>query len=320
MGAGALVSDYGIGDTNFDTMMLTLDKTYKGNMSLSLTEMSTSTVPAIAAGSWVENNGALFKFDTESVISTTDPVTSTTVADGTVYMVLVPSGSSITAAFTATAPTWSDSKQGYYGTGALANYRHVARVLKATASYTDKFVIEGYYSFIENAYIEDATIGNDLTIKNDVVGSINCYDYSPNPSSAAFTDNSLGVTTSTNYIYLDIYKPCTFLLSMPIQLDIGGYAKLSSSIYLDGAWVTEDITTSSVYLFSSILHMNLIPTASYSLNTVNIIISLNPGQYRITKSYKGASSVNRFYLTGKIVGCYGHDDLSTSVGIVYDVS
>jgi hypothetical protein len=218
--AGTIVSDYAIGDANLDNIMLTLDKAFKGEGSITLTEMLTTTVPEIAAGSWVENNGALYKFDSNESISTTDPVTSTTVADGEIYLCLVPQsgsasgattdatgynigatsitlasagtgdilagdiiqfagdinkytitsgdgdvsnggtitiaspglqqaipasataitivGGSLSAAFTATAPVWSDSKQGYYGSGALANYRHIASMEKSTASYTDK--------------------------------------------------------------------------------------------------------------------------------------------------------------------------------------
>lgn len=168
--SGVLVSDFSIGDVNLDNIMLTMNKAYKGKMSLSLTKMDTTTVPAIAAGSWADNNGGLYKFDSEETISTTDPVTSTTVVDGVVFIVLVPSGSSITAAFTATAPEWSDSKQGFYkNTVGSGNYRYVARCLKATASFTEKFVIEGYYSFITGVHIDEAYIEN-LT-----VGNINMY-------------------------------------------------------------------------------------------------------------------------------------------------
>ena len=82
---------------------------------------------------------ALYKFDTEEAISTTDPVTSSTVADGAVYVCIVPDTTTATAEFTATAPTWSDSKQGWYGTGGQANYRYVNfRMDKSGASYYDK--------------------------------------------------------------------------------------------------------------------------------------------------------------------------------------
>jgi hypothetical protein len=137
--AGDRVNNYSQVDTNILELQLTTDKTFKGYHQLTLTNYDNTTVPAIAAGSAIECNGALYKFDTEEAISTTDPVTSATVADGTVYVVIVPGATTCTAAFTATAPTWSDSKQGWYGTGGQANYRYAEYLaVKATASYSPK--------------------------------------------------------------------------------------------------------------------------------------------------------------------------------------
>ena len=134
---GAKVNNYAQDDSNILELQLTTDKTFKGYHQLTLTEYDTTTVPAIAAGSAIECNGALYKFDTEEAISTTDPVTSATVADGTVYVCIVPGTTTCTAAFTATAPTWSDSKQGWYGTGGQANHRYSEYVIyKSSTSYS----------------------------------------------------------------------------------------------------------------------------------------------------------------------------------------
>ena len=135
--AGDKVNTYAQDDSDILALQLTTDKTFKGYHQLTLTEYGTTTVPAIAAGSAIECNGALYKFDTEEAISTTDPVTSSTVADGTVYVCIIPDTTTATAAFTATAPTWSDSKQGWYGTGGQVNYRYTEYVIyKLTASYS----------------------------------------------------------------------------------------------------------------------------------------------------------------------------------------
>jgi hypothetical protein len=162
--AGSLVSDYGIGDTNFDNMMLTLDKVYKGKKSLTFTEINSREVPQIAAGSWADVNGALYKFDSNESISTTDPVTSSTVASGIIYIVLIPSGSSCTAAFTATAPTFSDSKQGWYGSGGLANYRYVGITFKTDLSsmiiYTRKILIENNGNKDSNEFFKRSFLPN----------------------------------------------------------------------------------------------------------------------------------------------------------------
>ena len=209
--AGDLINDYSVGDTNFDSMMITEDAQRIGFHSLTLTEFDTTTVPAIAAGSKVEINGAMATFDTEEAISgspsdgdvyilltpqagtgsgaTTDATgyaTSSTVitlasagtgtiiiGDNVVFagdtnrykvtsgdadvsnggtitiaspglLVAIPAsataitvyGASVTASFTNTAPTWSDSKQGWYGTGGTANDRYANFIItKASASY-----------------------------------------------------------------------------------------------------------------------------------------------------------------------------------------
>lgn len=132
--AGDRVNNYSQIDSNILELQLTADKTFKGYHQLTLTNYDNTTVPAIAAGSAIECNGALYKFDTEEAISTTDPVTSATVADGTVYVCIIPDTTTATAAFTATAPTWSDSKQGWYGTGGQANYRYVNFMLYKNSS------------------------------------------------------------------------------------------------------------------------------------------------------------------------------------------
>ena len=135
--AGTKVNAYTIDDLNIETLMLTTDKAFKGLDQLTLTHMTDTTVPAIAAGSVIEVNGVLIKFDTEEAISTTDPHTSATVANGIVYIYI--NGTTMTASFTATAPTWSNSKQGFYGLTTWANWRYIpVAMLKATSSYSGK--------------------------------------------------------------------------------------------------------------------------------------------------------------------------------------
>jgi len=115
--------------------MNTADATFIGRHQVSLTNYDNTSLPAIAIGSIVENNGALFKFVVETAISGT-------AVDGTNYILLVPSGdpslgtANVTPTWSQTAPTWSDSKQGWYGTGGSANYRYLEfKIIKSTANY-----------------------------------------------------------------------------------------------------------------------------------------------------------------------------------------
>jgi hypothetical protein len=126
--SGQKLNDYAIGDENIDAVMLSLDQTYRtvGGLSLAtLTNWENSSAPELAAGSVIEVNGALFEFTSNESISTTDPVTTATIVQGNAYICAVPSGSSCTLACTQTDPTWSDSKQGWYGTGGQANNRYL---------------------------------------------------------------------------------------------------------------------------------------------------------------------------------------------------
>lgn len=112
--AGTKINDYAIGDANIQSVMLTLDKAFRNNFTID---------PAskyITAGSVIECNGAFYKFDSNELPSGSK---SGTYQDN--FIQLVPSGDSITAQWTTTAPTWSDSKQGYYGTSSAANYRYI---------------------------------------------------------------------------------------------------------------------------------------------------------------------------------------------------
>jgi hypothetical protein len=108
--AGSKLNNYSSTDNNITQMQLTEDASFIGKHNLTLTNMSTTSIPAIAAGSIIECNGALYKFSTEEAISTAG-VTSTS---GTYYIKVVPTSSQITAAFSTVTPVFRDSLQGWY--------------------------------------------------------------------------------------------------------------------------------------------------------------------------------------------------------------
>jgi hypothetical protein len=130
---------FSAGDVNLTALMNATNSIFTGYNALTLTHMNDTTEPAIAAGSKIEVNGALYQSETETAI-TGSP------SDGVVYIYIDPSGPS--AVFTNTAPTWSDSKQGWYGTGGTANCRYVGRCYKNSTSYSNKT----YYTSVESGY------------------------------------------------------------------------------------------------------------------------------------------------------------------------
>jgi len=154
---GSKVSNFALGDSNIQSVMLTLDKTFKGQHQVSLTNYSTTAESQVAAGSVIEIGGALYKFDSNESITGTP-------SDGTVYIMAVPAGDSVTCAYTNTAPTWSDSKQGWYGTGATVNNRYMEFQLDKAGSDYIKYILTSNLSRrlrIKNLFVDKISVGEN---------------------------------------------------------------------------------------------------------------------------------------------------------------
>jgi len=173
-----LLSDYAIGDTNFDAVMTTLDATRR--VSFSISEFDTTSAAVIEAGSIIDVGGALYEAQTDVTISTTDPYTSSTVADGPVYIVLQAAGtpSTVSAAWTATAPVWRADYQGWYKTATVDRYIGGCVLSGTTTVFISKYVYDSktkiYGSCLytgsdsaERSFAYVATSGNWL-LNNDL--------------------------------------------------------------------------------------------------------------------------------------------------------
>jgi len=196
--SGTKVNDYSIGDSNIQSVMLTLDKAFKGFHQVSLTNYNTTSESAIAAGSVVEVNGALYKFDSDESI-TGSP------SNGTVYIYLVPSGDTVTAAYTNTAPTWSDSKQGWYGTGGNANYRYIGGVSKNSTVLTHKFILIDKNGIGLKYFRDSVSFGvlEDLNVKKLTIEDLQMYAFG---RKQIFSWTSTAGGASSNF---NILKPMT---------------------------------------------------------------------------------------------------------------
>ena len=97
---------------------VTIINSLLGYQAVSLTEFTTSAESSIAAGSKVEIGSAFFSFPSDEALTGFSTITTSTTA----YIELTPAGTAgtqtVTAAWTATAPVWSDSKQGWYHSAA----------------------------------------------------------------------------------------------------------------------------------------------------------------------------------------------------------
>lgn len=217
--AGTKVNNYAIGDSNIESVMLTTDQIYKGQCQVTLTEMSTTTVPKIAAGSWIENNGTLFKFDSDETL-TGSPL------NGIVYIRIVPSTTTCTAEMTNTAPTWSDSKQGWYGTGGAANYRYIGGIwIKYGSGYFGKFTYQNRLLY-RPAFTYTETITDEFTM--------------------TWGGGIIDVTPAFNSIKVYISEIVIISISADAKLVPSGSASIYGEIY----GISDDIISSTYATYS----------------------------------------------------------------------
>lgn len=238
--SGSKLNNYSTLDNNITEMQLTEDASFVGLHTVSLTNYDTTGVPQIAAGSIVEVNGALYKFSSAETI-TGSP------ADGTVYIQIVPSGATCTAQYTNTVPTWSNAKQGFYGTGGAATYRYLEyQITKAGALYSDKKRI----SYDDNVIFDTVTSSNvyigTLGVLSDasVLGNINLTG----------DLNITGVTVKdgANVLGFDIYG--NNLRETATSVAVGGAGTGQSAHSIPGGAATSSkIVRMSVYSYGGSL-------------------------------------------------------------------
>ncbi len=270
--AGTIVNTFAnTGNTDVDNIELCLTDIFKGHNILSLTNMDNTTVPAIAAGSFIEVNGSLISFSSEEAISITDPHTGATVADGTVYVMI--DGTNRLAYFTATSPTWSDSKQGWYGLTTWANWKYISLMIKETTSYSYKEIInKKLYSNIESCLLEDQIfpLGIDQIIyfnnkKFDLLNEFDISAYSFTPKYAGLYSIFINGMYGDSYTegYVKIYKngislPSPYGYFQQVQEWTGGFS-YSRLLRLSG----NDIIKFYMYFASSLYSRKL-----YSIATI----------------------------------------------------
>jgi len=221
MGLPVQLNYYSNSDTSIIDLQNTADGVIIGHHQVSLTNYDNTSLPAIAIGSVVENNGAMVKFTTECAISGSP-------SDGSVYILLVPSGdpalgtATVTPTFSNVAPAWSDSKQGWYGTGGSANYRYIAVLNKLSTSYREKRYIKN--RDLEITYIVTIPSGTNMgttnhgisnAFTNKRIADISCirvnvdYNVFLFVNNLAVTDTAITLQTSGAPIGSDTYAYVT---------------------------------------------------------------------------------------------------------------
>jgi len=125
---------------------VTIISSLLGFQAISLTSPAASSLSLIAAGSKVEIAGAFFNFpsnETPNASSWTAVGTSTTG-----YLTVIPTGAAgsqtVSASWIGSAPTWSDSKQGFYASAASLSRCVAAAFKKSNTSQIQKQVMPRY--------------------------------------------------------------------------------------------------------------------------------------------------------------------------------
>ena len=195
------INNYSIGDNNFESVMLTLDQTFRNKH-----DCYSFSAAALKAGSVIEINGSLY------------PVTQdVTLPDMTSnkYLMAVPSSAgTFTLLATSTAPTWSDSKQGFYGTSTTANYKYIAVLESAVLyKYNDRpFYVGAIYADALNMSGDincDDIICDDIT--NDTITSN--LTISDKINSSTYGSFTINISTTVGVIYT-ITKPTTVIVPL----------------------------------------------------------------------------------------------------------
>ena len=112
--------------------------TDRGFMRISLTNPASTAASLIATGSVMELAGSIYTF-TETAISL---ATGTASADTAVYFTVIPAagGTTCTIVMDSTAPTWVDSKQGFYASAASLTRYIGGCYFNGTGGYENKFL------------------------------------------------------------------------------------------------------------------------------------------------------------------------------------
>ncbi len=115
--------------------------TDRGFMRVSLTNFSASAASNVATGSVMELAGSIYSF-TDTTISL---AAGTPSAAQAVYYTIIPAagGTTCTVVMEGTAPTWVDSKQGYYASAASLTRYIGGTYLNSLTSFYSKWLYEG---------------------------------------------------------------------------------------------------------------------------------------------------------------------------------
>jgi len=196
------INTYANDDTNILAVQTTADQLIINRTSVSLTNMTDTTLPVVAAGSYFDCGGTLYKVGTDTTPS------GTPTDNATCYIMATPAVDGLTAtlSFTNTAPTWNDSKQGWYGTAGNAGnvYLHFA-ISRASTVYRKIRYTFNYDFILGKKLTNQYSNGNAWTAMtfSDFIDANNCFssDTYTCQNSGLYNISFLVHTTNNDSVY-----------------------------------------------------------------------------------------------------------------------
>ena len=161
--AGTILGNVATGASSWVSWISAMEKTRKGFLAASLTNPATTAASSIATGSVMELSGSFYTFtDTAITLAAGTPS-----AAQAVYYTVIPSagGTTVTVVMEGTAPTWVDSKQGYY-TSAASLTRYIGGAFIGTAAtYYGKWLYDSTDTILKT--IKANAVSRMRVTKND---------------------------------------------------------------------------------------------------------------------------------------------------------
>ncbi len=225
------INDFSVGDTNFTAMMETLNKAYKGQSQITISEYDTDLEPVVKVGSVFDCNGS--QILVESGDET--PTGYSGISDSTTFY-LYYDESAEEFIYNETAPAWNDILQGWYNGN-------------------DRALFSMYKDSGGTLYESKTKLQNPNKTQNIIGYNVIASNYGYIFTSGTYPVNSIGATGSnitTNYAKaMECYCPGIGVaqIRFGIRTSLAGNL-VYGKIYLNGVAVgIERSTTSNSFVY-----------------------------------------------------------------------
>ena len=213
------INNYSIGDNNFESVMLTLDQAFRNKH-----DCYSFSATALKAGSVIEINGSLYPV--------TQDVTLPNMTSNKYLMAVPSSAGTFTLLATSTAPTWSDAKQGFYGTGVSANYKYLGvKDNSSIALYGVKNVKHNFINCYSSNEVSRTLAANAEFIVLCPVRIVSAYSVFPTPELHVYTAGAYRLYDSIPHTINRVLLPGRYQVrdSSPTIIFSGAYGATNIS-------------------------------------------------------------------------------------------